>query len=67
MQKMQENAHRRSTKRENRRKKPVVGRRNAKIAKKHPSSVDEMQDLLKIIRHPWMKMKKRQKMPVIRG
>ncbi len=44
-----------------RRKTLVVGRRNAKNDEKRPSSVDEMQDLLKIIRHPWMKAKKRQK------
>ena len=45
----------------------VVGRRNTEIAGKCPSSVDETLDLPKIIRHPWMKAKKRQKIPVIRG
>ena len=60
-------ARRRSTKCRNREKMLVVGRRNAEIAEKCSLSVDEMQDLLKIIRHPWMKTKKRQKMPVIRG
>ena len=29
--------------------------------------MDESEKTLKIIRHPWMKMKKRQKMPVIHG
>lgn len=51
----------------NRRKTPVVGRRNAENAEKCLSSVDETQGLPKIIRHPWMKAKKRQKKPVIHG
>ena len=40
---MQKNARRRSTKCEKRRKMFVVGRRNAEIARKRSSSVDEMQ------------------------
>ena len=38
-----ENAHRRLTKRRNREKTLIVGRRNAKNAEKCPSSADEMQ------------------------
>ena len=29
--------------------------------------MDEGEKMLKIIRHPWMKARKRQKMPVIHG
>ena len=54
-------AHRRPTKCRNREKTPVVGRRNAKIAKKRPSSVDETQKTTKNARHPWMKARNRQK------
>ena len=67
MRKTMKSALRRSTKCRNRRKMLVVGRRNAGIAGKRSLSVDETLDLPKIIRHPWMKMKKRQKMPVIHG
>ena len=60
-QKTLKNVCRRPTKREKRWKMSVVGRRNAKNAEKRPPSVDETQGLPKIIHHPWMKMKKRQK------
>ena len=67
MRKTAENACRWPTKCKKRWKMLVVGRRNTEIAGKCPSSVDETLDLPKIIRHPWMKAKKRQKIPVIRG
>ena len=65
MLKMQENAHRRSTKREKQRKMLVVGRRNAKIAKKHPSSVDEMQESQENARCRSTKRRKRWKTLVV--
>jgi len=59
MLKSLENACRRPTKCENRRKTPVVGRRNAGFAENHSSSVDENEKEAKNARHPWMKAKKR--------
>ena len=69
------NARHRSTKYENRWKTLVVGRRNAENAEKHsssvdetrktpkkrPSSVDEIEKMVKISFPPWLKLKKRQK------
>ena len=55
------NARRRPTKCENRRKMPVVGRRNAGFAENHSSSVDESEKETKDAFHPRLKLKKRQK------
>ena len=62
---MQKNARRRLTKRRNREKTLVVGRRNAKNAKKCLSSVDEMQKMQKNARRRSTKRKKREKVPVV--
>jgi len=61
------NARRRPTKCRNRRKMLVVGRRNAGFAENHSSSMDENEKEAKNARYPWMKAKKRQKMPFIHG
>jgi hypothetical protein len=45
----------------------VVGRRNAGFAENHSSSMDENEKEAKNARYPWMKAKKRQKMPFIHG
>ena len=62
---MQKNARRRLTKRRNREKTLIVGRRNAKNAKKCLSSVDEMQKMQKNARRRSTKRKKREKVPVV--
>ena len=64
-QKTLKNARRRSTKCENREKTLVVGRRNAEIAEKCPSSVDEMQKSLENARRRPTKCRKRKKQPVV--
>ena len=56
--KTMKNARRRPTKCENRRKMPVVGRRNAGFAENHSSSMDENEKEAKNARHPWMKVEK---------
>jgi len=56
--KSRKNARRRSTKRENREKMSVGGRRNTKITKKCSSAVDETQKTAKIDFRPWPKSEK---------
>ena len=56
-----ENAHRRLTKRRNREKTLVVGRRNAKNAEKCSSSVDETQKTRERARRRPTKCRKRRK------
>ena len=62
---MQKNARRRLTKRRNREKTLIVGRRNAKNAEKCLSSVDEMQKMQKNARRRSTKREKREKVLVV--
>jgi len=62
---MQKNARRRLTKRRNREKTLIVGRRNAKNAEKCSSSADEMQKTRKTAFRRGTINKKRQKQPFV--
>ena len=60
-----ENAHRRLTKRRNREKTLIVGRRNAKNAEKCSSSVDEMRKTPKNVRRRSTKRRNREKTLIV--
>ena len=62
---MQKNARRRLTKRRNREKTLIVGRRNAKNAEKCSLSADEMQKSRKSACRRSTKCRKREKVPVV--